>query len=167
MLGIDGHEPTGLRRIGHDELTTHDERLLVREGQRLARLNGGQAHAQTDGAHQGIDHHVDVFQGAETGRGVVADRKAVDRQLLESGRDLGRRALERREREMPHAEFPRLIKQIGSARARSEGDDLDAIGVTAGNVERLNADGARRAENGDAPRRRSTATRHKEHILPR
>ena len=89
VLRVDGHErsggPVSGREAGgatllvhprgkrHDEVAPYHERFLVRQREHLARAQRLVAGAQAGGAHQGVHHHVRLFQAAQLRDGIRAE----------------------------------------------------------------------------------------------
>ena len=124
VLAVDGTEPLP-RSAGEpaDEVAGGDQHLLVREGNSLAVLEGGDRRPQGGDAGRRDEHEIGVGIGRERGERGGSQSGARGRELH---RELG--------------------EHVGVA-IRAERDDLQAIGVRAHHVEGLPSDGPRRAED--------------------
>src|SRR6266542_4386752 len=140
----------------HEQLAREHERLLVREADRLAGLDGGRGRAEPRRAGDRGEHEVHVRVGRREDRsGVAADH-------LDAGGDepaqLARGGLVR-DRDEARVEAAHLLGEPGDVLAGGERDDLEPLGEGRDDVQRLDADGAGRAEDGDALHGRISSTR--------
>ena len=168
VLGVDRHDLTGRRR-GLDEGPADDERLLVREREGRAGGERRQGGAQPDRAGDPVED--DVGAAARGGgRGVVTDDdlRPVGG-VLRRRRDGGAEVLDRptgRDDERG-ASGGGLGGQERHVAAGRERDDAEAAGVGGDDLERLGADRAGGAEDGDgAEGHRSILTGDPERALP-
>ena len=133
-----------------------DQSLLVREGDVLAGLDGGHGRRQPRGAHDARHHNIGALRrGAgrrRVGAAVDFEGRAVDARGLQSllqGLELG---------PVGDADGRHGPPELGDLRREelvvgpgAERDDREPVGPRAAEVQRLRADGARRAEHGDGP----------------
>ena len=146
VLRIDGQDlprPRG----PHDEAPGRDEAFLVGEGDALAGLEGGERGAYGGRADDGDDDRVDVGKQRQVLDGAFAVGEA--RPLGKPRERIARRALAMGEREVCDPEFPGDPDEPSGVASRSQGHDLQLVGMLAADVERLAPDGARAAEDAD------------------
>ena len=136
----------GPRGGGLDERAGHDERLLVGEGDRLAGLGGRERGAEAGGPDDGRDHDVDLGRLGELTDGVGAGgdldvgvgegvAEVPEAGLVGDHGALGTNAAG-------------LLREFLPARAGRERRDPELVREERGDLERLDADRARRAEHG-------------------
>ncbi len=125
VLGVDGHKLPRASEAG-DKLTADNEALLVRERERLARLERGQRRCKADRPGDAVEHDIGLDIPCQLSSFLGSDARVLN------------------------AELCRLGGQKLSVRARAETDHSEAIGIVAHHLERLNPDRPRRAEDHDA-----------------
>ena len=159
MLGVDGKQRL-VRTQGHQQVTAHDQRLLVRQCQLTAGLQRGIAGAQTGGTHQRVDHQIRPVREAQplhrrgTERDFHRNRVAV---LVADGGDAGAHLFARRciQAVVPHRSVARLAgtnlpAEHIDAVAHSKRHDVQAIGMTAHHIQSLAPDRSTRTQHDDA-----------------
>jgi hypothetical protein len=114
VLGVDGHDLPRLRESGH-EVAADDERLLIREGERRAALEGRDRGGEPHRPRDAVQHHVGVHVAHELHGLVDADRGVLDVELR------GLRL------EQCPIRADRESDDIESARVRP--DDLESLGA--------------------------------------
>ena len=149
VLAVDGQEPGArLARPGEHQLPGHHQRLLVRERHVLARLERAVGRHEAHGAHRGGDHHVRLGPGGHLDHALAAGHGAQAREVHEAGEPLeGARVGDRHD---PRAVPRHLLRQDLDVRPGGEAHDLEAAGKRVHHPQHVRADGARRAEDGEA-----------------
>ncbi len=152
VLGVDREQPLGLALDQvHHELASHDQALLVRQGEDLAALERGERRSETCRADETVHHDVRLGLPGDRLGGVRADDQLHTGERAELRLDVVGRVLvgdgdERRQ------ELPDLPDEQVLVRApRGQADDLEPIGVAPDDVERLGADRPCRSEDGEGP----------------
>ena len=125
VLGVDGDDLAGPRDRG-DQLTAHDQGLLVRERERAAGLERSERRAETDGPGDAVEHDVGIDIAHQLLGLVGAERGVLDLEVLG------------------------LRVEGGAVGAGGETDDLEAPRVGADHLESLGADRAGGSEDDDA-----------------
>ena len=150
VLGVDGDDlGAALLRLAEDQLARHDERLLVGEREPLARANRRVGRPQPERADESRDD--DVRPGVR-GDLVQAFAPVTIRTAWPVGelRFQPRRLLRPGDRDELGLVRDDLGREPLDGAARREGDDAESVGERLDDVEGGSADGARRAEDGDA-----------------
>ena len=147
MLGIDGQDRrAGRSRRGHERLARDDERLLVRERERLADLDGLVSRDEARRAHDPAEDDVCLGDRRDVYEPPLAEADGDPRELAaHEGSVFGR----------PHGHDLRAVgrdgrKELLEVRARGHRDDLETIREVRDDRERRVADRARRPEERDA-----------------
>jgi hypothetical protein len=126
----------GSPRKRHEQFAAHDERLLVRERETLARSQGGLARAQSRGPDERVQDDVGV--------GVCRERR--DRGRSRGAGGAGGQVVGGRargsvgDRQRPHAQSARLLGEKRAAAVGRERDHTHALGESRGHLECLSAD---------------------------
>ena len=157
VLRINGKHLTRLHH-GHQQIATHDQGFLVGKRQPLAALENGMTGGKARGAHDCDEDHVYILELNELlGTTRTGMQFARGGQLRE---DRVATMRLRRDRHMSHIILTRKMNQIIGARMCAQRDDLKLVGVLLTDIERLRADRARTAENGNARTRRGIDDSH-------
>ena len=138
MLGIDGQQGL-VRGKRHDEVATHDERLLVGEREGAAsfeRVVGG-AHARL--ARKRVEHDIDIVELREGRDGSCAKANAHVVAELRERRRITHAFIAKGQ--MLAAKLACEGHGLVHTSACRQGDDLDPVGVHAHDIERLRANG--------------------------
>ena len=153
MLRVDGHD---LARCGPagDQRAAHDQRLLVGERKRPARVDGGERGGKPDRTGYRVEHDV-TRPRRHSGDRVrsrqhLRDRRGAGRRRCPQGLAQLRHGRLARHRHYLGAELHRLAGQLaGAAAARGQGDDGEPARVAPDNVGRLGAHRAGGTEQDD------------------
>ncbi len=158
VLGVDRNDLAGLR-ARHHQLAAHDQRLLVGERKRRARVQSREGGRQPDAAGDRVEHDVaghrryllsrvaayeDLGEPEPAVRVTALLGCRVQRELEVLGRGPPR------DRDHVDPELDGLCRQqLRTAAAARQADHAEAVGVRTDDVERLGADRAGRAEHDD------------------
>ena len=146
MLGVDRDKLARLRQR-HKQIATDDERLLVGQSKTLVRGQSSMARLETGSAHDGHEHAVDIIAACELAHGLCANAelRALGQFLQHRVSAMGGvRHGNRRNRELTGSG-----NELGGAGVNGKRCHLQAIGMLTAHVERLSADRARTAQNGN------------------
>ena len=153
VLAVDRQQRRAVRahRL-HEYGARRNQRFLVCEQHALACLDGGETRAQAGDADDRRHYGVDLRQARDLLKGALAvqhsGRNALRTQSLFQRFGIARATDHRIRR----AEFDTLAKQEVELAMGGERDDLKSFAMTCDDVERVDADAAGRAEDGELPR---------------
>ena len=147
VLRVHGDQALGLAldEVGH-ELAAHDQALLVRERERLARLQRREGRPEPRRADERVQHHVSLGIAGEPLRRVGADEDLGSVDPAQLPAELGG-GLFVGHRDEGRQELADLTDQQLLVRPGRQPDDLEPVRVATDDVQRLRPDRSRGAED--------------------
>jgi hypothetical protein len=153
VLGVDGQQRRARRRADlGDQRGGGDERLLVRERQALAGLQGGEGHRESGEAEHRVDHDVGALGQRRQSRVANDDLHVGSHEV---GQDVAMGLADHADR--LHVELAGDGGEFTELFAARQCDQFEGVGLAAQHVERLGADRTSRPQE----RYRALRRRHR------